>query len=761
MNKINAEERIKEDIEKIYLGNLNTVEFDLVLPDKGKNGSEISWTSDDERFLDAKGIVTRPRNGTGDRNVNLHALFRYEGLETEKIYNVRILEKPNLVQIISVFPLVRNARKDIKYDFPQAVVVKAVDGKFFSYPVIWEEGNNATFTQCGEYCVKGKVKNHQLEAFLFLKVTDEEAAIGSVPETMADALDTSETKLLPGSVFYHLSESQRDYLLSIDVDQLLYNFRRTAELDTGGAQEMTGWDSPESQLRGHTTGHFLSAFALCWRETDDKRILDKLNALVCGLGECQEAFAKLPKYSSGYLGGYSEEQFDLLEKETPYPIIWAPYYTLHKIIAGLLDCYYCAENKKALDIAAEAGLWVYRRLSALEKAKRESMWDIYIAGEFGGMNETMARLYQIKGDNRFLECAEMFNNDHLLVPMEEKKDTLGGMHANQHIPQIVGILEMYRAAGERRYYEIAEFFWKTITEHHTYVNGGTGENEMFWGIDCIGERLTKDTTELCATYNMLKLTRELFRFSPQSFYMDYYERAVVNHVAASFDDEPTGESAYFYPLKPGCRREFLYENSCCHGTGLESQMKYGENIYWESGDSIYVNLFIPSEVEIKSKNLKIIQQSEETDPGKILLKVKGKSDCILKIRKPYWCEGAYQVCINGSFILAECGDDGYIYLQKNWSEDEIEIRFPCTTRVERTTDKNNIAALAYGPFILAALEDNKEFMNMPLKNAAEAVINKDNGNLKITTMTDSGENITWIPLYKIKKQRHHVYWKVK
>ncbi len=758
---ISAENQIKEDIEKIYLGNLNTVEFDLVLPKKGRNGSEIIWSSDDERFLHADGTVTRPRNGTGDRNVNLRALFRLRGIEIEKIYNVRVLEKPNLVQIISVLPIIRKARKGIRYEFPQAVVAKAVDGKWFSHPVIWELGDHKTFTQCGEYSVKGRLKNKKMEAVLFIQVTDDNSTSSGKPVTIIDALDKGETKLLPGSVFYHTAEMEKDYLLNIDVDQLLYNFRKAAGLDTREAQEMTGWDSPNSQLRGHTTGHFLSALALCWRENGNEKILEKINTLVDGLGECQDAFNKSPEYSYGYLGGYSEEQYDLLEKETPYPIIWAPYYTLHKILAGLLDCYYCTDNERALNIAIEAGLWVYRRLSALEKSKRENMWDIYIAGEFGGMNETMARLYQIKGDVRFLECAEMFNNDHLLIPMEEKKDTLGGIHANQHIPQIVGILEMYRATGEKRYYEIAEFFWRTITEHHTYVNGGTGENEMFWGSDCIAERLTKDTTELCATYNMLKLTRELFRFSPQSFYMDYYERAVVNHVAASFDDEPSGESTYFYPLKPGSKRQFLYENSCCHGTGLESQMKYGENIYWESEDTVYVNLFIPSEVEIKNKNLKIFQQAEETDPGLIRIKVKGKSDCILKIRKPYWCEGVYQVHINGIHTFAKCGADGYISIQKAWSDDEIKLCFPCTTRVERTTDKNEIAALAYGPFVLAALEEKKEFINMTLKNAAEAVAHEEKGNLQIIAAADDGKKITWIPLYKIKKQRHHVYWQIK
>ncbi len=587
-------QRIKKDIEELYLGNLKTVEFDLDLPKEGENGSTIEWISEHERFLSPEGKVTRPKflspegkvtrpkRGVGDRKVLLHGIFRYGDEAVEKIYEVNILEEPDETKIVEIFPLQRNCGvgkemslpqsvvvKTVKgqilsypvswesgtdetkiveifplqrncgvgkeMSLPQSVVVKTVKGQILSYPVSWESGNRVCFSNAGTYEILGKVEETELSAKLIINVSEVYEEPKKDTKRLVRGFTKGEVKLLPGTVFWENRERDIEYLKSINADQMLYNFRKAAGLDTKQAPAMTGWDSPDGNLRGHTTGHYLSAIALCYRETKDEEVLKKIEStkqapamtgwdspdgnlrghttghylsaialcyretkdeevlkkiesMIDGLAECQEAFEGQEGFQEGYIGAYSEQQFDLLEQGAKYPEIWAPYYTLHKILAGLLDCYTYAGNETALQIALKSGKWVYRRLSrltpehrayytlhkilaglldcytyagnetalqiALKSGKwvyrrlsrltpehRASMWNMYIAGEFGGINETMARLYEISGEACYLECAKMFDNDKLFVPMEEKQDALERLHANQHIPQILGLPE--------------------------------------------------------------------------------------------------------------------------------------------------------------------------------------------------------------------------------------------------------------------------------------------------------------------------------
>ena len=338
------------------------------------------------------------------------------------------------------------------------------------------------------------------------------------------------------------------------------------------------------------------------------------------LGKCQDAMEASGKFNYGFLSGYSEEQFDKLEEFVPYPKIWAPYYTLHKIMAGLIDCYELGENERALEIVSKLGDWVYNRLSKLSKEHLNKMWGMYIAGEFGGMNEVMARLYTFTGKEIHLEAAKLFDNDKLFYPMACNVDTLGGvhglntrrgMHANQHAPQVLGALKTYEANKDPYYYDVAKNFWDMVVSSHIYNIGGTGSGEMFKPPNVIAKYITDKTAETCVTYNMLKLTRELFFYSPDAKYMDYYERAFYNHILASQDQSgPVGGSTYFMPLFPGLRKRFdTRGNTCCHGTGLENHIKYQESIYFQSNDSstLYVNLYIPSVLDWREKGIKVTQ----------------------------------------------------------------------------------------------------------------------------------------------------------
>lgn len=748
-----AEMIIDEDMRKVYLGNLNTVEFNLKLPREGKQGTQITWFSDNELFLRPDGSVTRPMNGIGDRKVHLRGCFSYQGVEKEKTYEVHILEEESRVKITEVLPLEREAEKDVQTALPQAVVLKGDNGQFFSRNVTWEGGNEQVFHTCGTVVLKGNVKEEALPAYLTVQVKEGVKIRQKDTKPCVLALDERETSLQSGSAFYNAANRAIQYFKQISEDEMLYNFRSAAGLSTRGAQAMEGWDSPECLLRGHTTGHYLSALALCFRETGDEEIRKKLHYMVEELGHCQSVFGRNPEYHEGYIGAYSEEQFDLLEKGVKYPDIWAPYYTLHKIMAGLIDAYYWAGEEEALDIAVKAGMWVYRRLSRLTKNERERMWDTYIAGEFGGINETLARLYEITGKEEFLEAAKMFDNDRLFVPMQEKKDVLGGMHANQHIPQIIGCMELFRATGEKRYYDIAEFFWEIVTKAHIYVNGGAGENEMFFEADAAAKNLTAETTEYCVSYNMLKLTKELYQYHPQSYYMDYYERCMFNHVVAGFDDRPTGDTTYFFPLLPGGEKEAKFVNSCCHGTGMESQMKYTEAIYFHSEEELYVNLFLNSETRWEKKGIYVTQEASRSNPGNVRLYIRGEETFTLKIRCPYWCRGNYDVLVNNGKVIAKCGADGYISIKRDRTVETVEIQFQCTLRTECAAGDESIRAWAYGPYVLAALSEQQSYLELGEEEPEKAAGDE------LQFLTKGKKALTWVPLSEVGHRKYHVYWK--
>ena len=503
-------QRIKKDIEELYLGNLKTVEFDLDLPKEGENGSTIEWISEHERFLSPEGKVTRPKRGVGDRKVLLHGIFRYGDEAVEKIYEVNILEEPDETKIVEIFPLQRNCGVGKEMSLPQSVVVKTVKGQILSYPVSWESGNRVCFSNAGTYEILGKVEETELSAKLIINVSEVYEEPKKDTKRLVRGFTKGEVKLLPGTVFWENRERDIEYLKSINADQMLYNFRKAAGLDTKQAPAMIGWDSPDGNLRGHTTGHYLSAIALCYRETKDEEVLKKIESMIDGLAECQEAFEGQEGFQEGYIGAYSEQQFDLLEQGAKYPEIWAPYYTLHKILAGLLDCYTYAGNETALQIALKSGKWVYRRLSRLTPEHRASMWNMYIAGEFGGINETMARLYEISGEACYLECAKMFDNDKLFVPMEEKQDALERLHANQHIPQILGSMEIFKATGEKRYYDIAQFFLES-SYRVTYL--------CQWG-----DRRKRDVS--CAESDWKKAYKRYDRILRDLQYVEAYKRTV-------------------------------------------------------------------------------------------------------------------------------------------------------------------------------------------------------------------------------------------
>lgn len=749
-NKLTDREIVEYDKKNLYLGNLNTVEFDLKLPLTGEYGSSITWESNHEGLLKPDGTVRRPSFGMGNRTVGLTATFSHGEVSEKKVYEVTILQEKKELRIRKIYTVHKQVKVKEDFYLPESIPVETEDGDTIMRSVSWEGGRRQSLSDVGETSIKGKVEGalQQAEALVDAVEVLETVHSDKAPrlQSLAAPNQKSRVYLEAGSVFYDAQERMHQVLLATDDDQMLYNFKEAAGLDTKGAPQMIGWDAPDSQLRGHTTGHYLSALALCYHATADEKILEKARYMVEELKKCQDAFAASGNTKYGFLSGYSEEQFDLLEVYTVYPTIWAPYYTLHKILAGLLDCWRFAGVKEALEIADKIGDWTYNRLARLTKEQRDKMWSMYIAGEIGGINESLAALYEETGKADHLAAARMFDNEKLFLPMEMQVDALSGLHANQHIPQIIGAMKIFEVTGEKNYYDIARYFWDAVTKGHIYAIGGTGEAEMFHPVKEIGRRLTKSSAESCASYNMLKLTQQLYQYEPDVKMMDYYERTVLNHTVASADKAVTGANTYFMPLAPGSSKEFDDENSCCHGTGLESQSKYIDSIYYREDDVLYVNLFIPSKLEWEEKGICAELQTEMKNPGKVSLAVwpmeaKAMGETVIRVRRPSWNAGEYHVLVNGKPSHTYAEEDGYIQitLEAGGEKQQIDIEFSCNFHIEATPDCPDIVSVFYGPYILAALSEEEEMMELPDEE-------------KLSGME-------WIPFCCVDKESYHLYFK--
>jgi uncharacterized protein len=586
--------------------------------------------------------------------------------------------------------------------------------------------------------------------------------LGNDEETVhisAWPFELSQVELMDDIFTANRNRSQ-EFLLNINDDRMLYNFRDAASLDKKGADPMLGWDAPECKLKGHTTGHYLSAIAHAYKSSGDQRFKQKIHYMISELGKCQDAMEISGKFNYGFLSAYSEEQFDKLEEYTVYPEIWAPYYTLHKIIAGLIDCYELGGCDQALEICKKLGIWAFNRLSRLPKEQLTKMWSMYIAGEFGGMNEVMARLYGITGIEDYLTVAKFFDNEKLFIPMKDNIDTLGGMHANQHIPQIIGALKIYNETKDMKYYHIAKNFWDMTVAGHIYNIGGMGEGEMFKPAGKIGSFISEKTAETCATYNMLKLTKALFCCSPEAKYMDYYERALYNHILASQDQSgPIGGSTYFMPLSPNGRKNYHEDgNSCCHGTGMENHVKYQEAIYYHSNDILYINLYIPSKLQWKEKDITIIQSGEYLETNLVCVEIKGSAEFNIQLRVPYWIENGFFIKVNGKEEKLDIQPGRYVSLSRNWKDgDKIEIYMPFTFRLERTADMNEIASIMYGPLVMVGKSGNTEYIELDvdensipssIENTAEPLIFEVNG-------------MSLMPNYAAWDFSYHAYFKIK
>lgn len=749
------EKLINIDLEKIYLGNLSTVETDISLPIKGENGTLFTWHSTHEHLLSSEGRVTRPHFGAGNRQVTLTVTATNQNLTRRKTFIANVLEKEYPFTVKSVYPTTICTEIGKLPELPSVVVCLNSLKENVVIPVEWENVEQAMVEEECEFIVNGQVKDNVTSIAKVIVTNNENLLKPKLNiKKVVQPYNIKDVNLLPDSDFYNQQQRLLECLLEIDNESMLYNFRSAAGLNTKGATPMTGWDAPECHLKGHTTGHYLSALALCFGSTGNKNIKSKLDYMVNELYLCQQEMAKYPdRFAHGFLSGYDEEQFDLLEEYTTYPTIWAPYYTLHKIMAGLRDCYIIGENSKALEILEDIGIWVYNRLNRLTKRHRNKMWEMYIAGEYGGINEVLTDLYMFTNDERFLEASKFFDNDKLYMPMRMKIDALGNLHANQHIPQIIGCLRQFDATKEEERFGIADTFWNFVTQDHIYSIGGTGETEMFKPAKQIARFISEKTAESCASYNMLKLTGMLYEYNLNSKYMDYYELTVTNHILSSGDiSAPTGGSTYFMGTSPGAQKEFnVTENSCCHGTGFENHFKYGEYIYANSEDSVFINLFIPSKLQANESDMELLTKISKTNFD-ITVKINELNSKVLKIRKPLWTKDI-EVKVNGSKVAPDMEDGYFVFNIQNGT---VELLCTCNGYLSKCIDDEKTVSICWGPYVLAAISKQTDFITFDIDDETISKSLLHDGNLNFTL---GGHK--FLPLNRIDKENYHLYMKIK
>ena len=595
-----------------------------------------------------------------------------------------------------------------------------------------------------------------------------------------------DVRLLAGP-FKEAMEADAHYLLEIEPDRLLSDFRVHAGLKPKG-EKYGGWES--SGLAGHTLGHYLSACSMEYAATGDTTFLHRVNYIVSELAVCQKARAatsvargvgssdEAPVSMAGYIGAIPRE--DTLWAEVSAGNIrsrgfdlngaWSPWYTVHKVMAGLLDAYLYCDNAEALRVEKGMADWTGTIVGHLSDSVRQKM----LLCEYGGMNDVLANTYAITGDKKYLDLSYKFHDRRILDSLSRGLDDLAGKHSNTQIPKVIGCARRYELTADARDSSIAESFWSIIVHDHSYATGGNSDYEYLGQPGKLNDELTDNTTETCNTYNMLKLTRHLFAWHPSAALMDYYEKALYNHILAS-QDHADGMMTYFVPLRMGGRKEYsdaFNTFTCCVGSGMENHVKYGESIYSRGSDgSLYVNLFIPSRLNWKEKGITLEQQTQLPAHDEVrltLVEAQAVRRFALRIRKPYWAGSGLTVTVNGVAVKhLVTGSDGYLVIERVWKKgDQIIVRLPESFHTEAIPDNASRVALFYGPVLLAGELGNKEpdpVSGVPVLVAASADPNQwvrrvgDQLVFQTKAVGQPGD-VTLIPFNRTEKEYYSVYW---
>ena len=560
------------------------------------------------------------------------------------------------------------------------------------------------------------------------------------------------------------------YLLFLDPERMLRSFRVNYGEPTT-AVPLGGWEKPDSQIRGHMTGHLLSALALTYANTGDGDAKSRGQYLVSQLAVFQAKDASRG-FRAGYLAAFPEGYFDILEQGKS---IWAPYYMIHKYLAGMIDQYQLAGDDQALDVAKKLADWVDWRTRRLSYGQMQMV----LQTEFGGLAEALANLYTITGQERYLAAAQRFYHAIVLDPLAEGMDNLPGLQANVTTPKIIACLRMWEETGSSRYRDIARNFWDIVTGHHVYVIGGAGNYEHFQQPDTVAAQLSNFTCENCVSYNMLKLTRLLHFHQPgRTDLLDYYERTLLNQMLGEQDpDSPHGFNCYYTGLSAASFKRqplnyFPQGNpdvyatdwdtfTCDTATGLETQAKFADTIYSRDAHGLSVNLYIPSQVTLGGL---VLRQDTgfPDDPAVRLSVVSGAATMTLRVRVPRWVAAPPVVSLNGApltGLLPGTGPSGWVALRRHWRPGDVfQVTLPMQLAVEPTPDHPAVQALTYGPVVLSGVHGSDPGVLTPQLEMAS---------VRRTTaqpMTFEGvvnrEPVTLLPIGRVAHEYYTTYFQM-
>jgi DUF1680 family protein len=527
-----------------------------------------------------------------------------------------------------------------------------------------------------------------------------------------------------GGPLKHAQDLTAKYLLELDPDRMMAFYRVRAGLPQK-AEPYAGWDGPGRNLTGHIAGHHLSAVSLMYQATGDERFKARADYLVRELKEVQD------RHGDGYLSGLEglREAFAALSRgdirSAAFDLngIWSPWYTLHKTYAGLRDAYRHTGSRTALDVEVKFAAWAERVLAPLNDSQIAAMLNT----EHGGMNEVLADLYADTGDRRWLDLSHRFEHHAFTGALKRHQDNLNGKHGNCQIPKLMGSAVRFGYTGDPGDILAAAYFWDRVTQHHSYSTGGHGLAEYFGAPDKLSARVDGRTCETCNVYNMLKLTRRLFSFRPDASYADFHERALFNHILASIDDE-AGRTSYMVPVGRGVQQEYQDMQrsfTCCVGTGMESHALHGDGVHYESDDTIWVNLFVPSTAQCTLAGAHLTMETgfPDGDSATITLRLPSPKAFTLAVRRPHWAGDGFRVRVNGEVLeqppLASlrAGAAGgrnaanedtnrnagsFVRLTRTWrTGDRVELALPKALYLDPTPDDTSVAAIMWGPLVLA------------------------------------------------------------
>ncbi len=577
---------------------------------------------------------------------------------------------------------------------------------------------------------------------------------------------------LTGGPLRHAQDLDAATLLRLEPDRMLAPYLRQAGRKPK-AEGYGGWDGGGRNLTGHLLGHYLSAVSRMWAATGDARFRERASYAVAELRRAQLASG------DGYLGALEggRECFaavsrgEIRSKGFDLNGLWAPWYTLHKLFAGLRDAWRFTGNRTALELEVAFAGWAGRVVEPLSGEQLQAMLNT----EFGGMNEVLVDLYADTGEKRWLALSRRFEHRAVLDPLKRHEDRLAGLHGNTQVPKLLGSLARFALTGDPADGFAAGFFWDRVVGHHSWATGGHGKDEYFGEPDRLSDRVDGRTAESCNVYNMLKLTRRLFALDPDERYAAFHERALFNHVLASIDPGD-GRTCYMVPVGRGVQHEYqtpAEEYTCCVGSGLESHALHGDGIYYESGETLRVNLFVPSTADWKSAGVKVSVETDlpEGESVTVAFAPETPRELTLALRRPGWAGEGFAVRVNGEAVTKLPPPASTVELKRTWrAGDVVSLTLPKSLRLEPLPDNPRRAAILWGPLVLAGdLGPENDFPAwkpgaVPALVAAERPVAEwlkpvagRPGTFR-TAGVGRESDVDLVPFYRLHRRTYAVYW---